>query len=120
DAPVAAGVAPGNPLIGLMLPYSPVHHLLFAPVPGADAPVPDALVLTSANRSDEPICHTDEDAAQRLPGLADAVLDHDRPIHVPCDDSVVRVVDGRELPLRRSRGFAPLPVDLGCDGPRVL
>jgi hydrogenase maturation protein HypF len=82
--------------------------------------VPDALVLTSANRSGEPICYTDDDAAQRLPSLCDAVLDHDRPIHVPCDDSVVRVVDGRELPIRRSRGYAPLPVDLGCDGPAVL
>jgi len=120
DAPIAAQVAPGNPLIGLMLPYSPIHHLLFAPVPGAPTPVPEALVLTSANRSDEPICHTDADAAQRLPALADAVLDHNRPIHVPCDDSVVRVVDGRELPIRRSRGYAPLPVDLGRDGPAVL
>jgi len=120
DAPIAPEVAPGNPLIGLMLPYSPVHHLLMAAVPGAAAPVPDALVLTSANLSDEPICHTDADAAQRLPALADAILDHDRPIHVPCDDSVVRVVDGHELPLRRSRGYAPLPVDLGRDGPRVL
>lgn len=123
DAPIAPEVAPGNPLIGLMLPYSPLHHLLLAPVPGASnrwSQVPDALVLTSANRSNEPICHTDDDVAERLPGLADAVLDHDRPIHVPCDDSVVRVIDGRELPLRRSRGYAPLPVDLGRDGPRVL
>ncbi|GFG76607.1 carbamoyltransferase HypF [Mycobacterium botniense] len=120
DAPVAAAVAPANPLLGLMLPYSPLHHLLLAPVPGADAPAPDALVLTSANRSDEPICFTEDDAAQRLPPLCDAVLDHNRPIHVPCDDSVVRVVDGRELPIRRSRGYAPLPVDLGRDGPPVL
>ncbi len=120
DAPVVDAVAPGSPLLGLMLPYSPVHHLLLAPVPGVDSKVPDALVLTSANRSDEPICFTEDDAAQRLPVLCDAVLDHDRPIHVPCDDSVVRVVDGRELPIRRSRGYAPLPVDLGCDGPAVL
>jgi len=120
DAPVADAVAPGSPLVGLMLPYSPIHHLLLAPVPGAEAPVPDALVLTSANRSDDPICFTDDDAVQRLPHLCDAVLDHDRPIHVPCDDSVVRVVDDGELPIRRSRGYAPLPVDLGRDGPAVL
>lgn len=113
-APVADAVAPGSPLLGLMLPYSPVHHLLLA------GPGPDALVLTSANRSDEPICCTEEDAALRLPPLCDSVLDHDRPIHVPCDDSVVRVLDNQELPIRRSRGFAPLPVDLGIDGPAVL
>lgn len=86
--------------------------------------MPDALVLTSANRSDEPICFTDDDAAQRLPALCDAVLDHDRPIHVPCDDSVVRVVRDRdgahELPIRRSRGYAPLPVELRLEGPAVL
>jgi hydrogenase maturation protein HypF len=124
DAPVVDAVAPGSPLLGLMLPYSPIHHLLLGPIPDADTPVPDALVLTSANRSDEPICFTEDDAAQRLWGtsatLCDAVLDHNRPIHVPCDDSVVRVIDGRELPIRRSRGYAPLPVDLGCDGPPVL
>ncbi|MDT5411585.1 MAG: hydrogenase maturation protein HypF, partial [Mycobacterium sp.] len=119
-APLAEAVAPGSPLVGLMLPYSPIHHLLLAPVPGVDAPVPHSLVLTSANRSDDPICFTEDDAVQRLPPLCDAVLDHDRPIHVPCDDSVVRVVDGRELPIRRSRGYAPLPVDLGRDGPAVL
>ncbi|MGB9249096.1 MAG: carbamoyltransferase HypF [Mycobacterium sp.] len=120
DAPLAEAVAPGSPLVGLMLPYSPIHHLLLAPVPGVDAPVPLALVLTSANRSDDPICFTEDDAVQRLPPLCDAVLDHDRPIHVPCDDSVVRVVDDRELPIRRSRGYAPLPVDLGRAGPAVL
>jgi hydrogenase maturation protein HypF len=120
DAPVADAVAPGSPLLGLMLPYSPIHHLLLAPIPGADAEVPDALVLTSANRSDEPICFTEDDVVSRLSPLCDAVLDHNRPIHVACDDSVVRVVDGRELPIRRSRGYAPLPVDLGRDGPAVL
>jgi hydrogenase maturation protein HypF len=120
DAPVADAVAPGSPLVGLMLPYSPIHHLLLASIPGVEAPVPDALVLTSANRSDAPICFTEDDAVQRLPQLCDAVLDHDRPIHVPCDDSVVRVVDDGELPIRRSRGYAPLPVDLGFDGPPVL
>jgi hydrogenase maturation protein HypF len=109
-----------------MLPYSPIHHLLLAPVPGATGMVPDALVLTSANRSDEPICFTDDDVRQRLlpptgpGGLCDALLDHARPIHVPCDDSVVRVIDGRELPIRRSRGYAPLPVDINREGPAVL
>jgi len=125
-APVADAVAPGSPLLGLMLPYSPIHHLLLAPVPGATELVPDALVLTSANRSDEPICFTDDDVRQRLlrptgpGGLCDALLDHARPIHVPCDDSVVRVIDGRELPIRRSRGYAPLPVDINRAGPAVL
>lgn len=120
DAPVATAVAPGSPLLGLLLPYAPIHHLLLRAVPGAGTDPVDALVFTSANRSGEPICHTTEDAATRLSALADAVLDHDRPIHVPCDDSVVRVVDGHELPIRRSRGYAPLPVDLGRDGPAVL
>ncbi len=92
-----------------MLPYSPIHHLLLAPVPGAAERVPDALVLTSANRSDEPICFTDDDAAERLPVLCDAVLDHDRPIHVPCDDSVVRVIRDRRRP-----GTADPPVPRLC------
>jgi hydrogenase maturation protein HypF len=129
EAQVADAVAPGSPLLGLMLPYSPIHHLLLAPAPGAGTQVPDALVLTSANRSDEPICFTDDDVKQRIwgatgpGGLSDALLDHDRPIHVPSDDSVVRVIDGRELPIRRSRGYAPLPIDfgrIGREGPCVL
>ncbi|AEA28465.1 (NiFe) hydrogenase maturation protein HypF [Pseudonocardia dioxanivorans CB1190] len=120
SAPVTDQVAPGSPHLGLLLPYTPVHHLLFTQVPGSTAPVPEAFVLTSANISAEPICHTDADARDRLPALCDAVLGHDRPIHVPVDDSVVRVVDGRELPIRRSRGYAPLPIDLGADAPAVL
>ena len=107
DAPVAEAVAPGSPLLGLMLPYSPIHRLLLAAIPGAAEPVPDALVLTSANRSDEPICFTDDDVALRLPGLCDAILDHDRPIHVPCDDSVVRIID-RRPPSCRSAGPAAM------------
>ncbi|MCW2646593.1 MAG: (NiFe) hydrogenase maturation protein HypF [Pseudonocardiales bacterium] len=120
DAPVADSVAPGNPLLGVMLPSSPLHHLLLAQVPGAEFDPMDVLVMTSANISDEPLCFDDVDAASRLPALADAVLTHDRPIHVPCDDSVVRVVDGQELPIRRSRGYAPLPVRLVPGLPATL
>ena len=118
--PISQEVAPGNPLLGVMLPYTPLHHLLFAPVPG-HAPVPPAvLVMTSGNLSDEPICYDDTDACTRLRGIADAWLLHDRPIHVPCDDSVVRTVEGVEQPVRRSRGHSPAPITLGHDAPPLL
>lgn len=112
DGGLAPRLAPGSPSVGVVLPYTPLHHLLFHAVPGSEVPAPDVLVMTSGNLSDEPICYEDADARLRLAFIADAWLMHDRPIHVPCDDSVLRVVDGEELPVRRSRGYAPLPVRL--------
>ncbi len=108
---VSPRVAPANPLVGVMLAYTPVHHLLLA----GDMP---PLVMTSANLGGQPIIHGDDDASRaRLAELADAVLTHDRPIATPCDDSVVRVGaqvgtgGGRGLlPVRRARGYAPIPV----------
>lgn len=103
-AGVVDGVAPGLRDLGVLLAYSPVHHLLFA----RTGPVP--LVLTSANGSGSPIVFRDDDV-DRIAGIADGVLGHDRPIRVPCEDSVVTVApDGGTVAVRRSRGFAPLPV----------
>ncbi len=111
---VADAVAPGLADLGVMLAYSPVHHLLFAAL--GDLP----LVMTSANRGGSPIVFRDEDLSC-IEGLADAVLSHDRPIHVPCEDSVVTFDDqGVELPLRRSRGYAPLPVRVPAGGDQVV
>ena len=110
-------MAPGNPDLGLLLPYTPVHHLLLG-LPGEPASAP--LVMTSGNLGGEPIAYDDADARVRLAPLVDGWLGHDRPIAVPCDDSVVRVVDGAVLPLRRSRGYAPLPVPLPFPVPPTL
>ena len=117
---LAPGLAPGSPNIGVLLPYAPLHHLLFAAAPDLDPPLYDTLVMTSGNVSDEPICFDDDDARVRLASIADAWLGHDRPIHVPCDDSVVRVDDGTPLLLRRSRGYAPMPVPLPVDTTAIL
>ena len=107
---LADAVAPTHPDIGVMIAYTPVHHLLFG-LPG-DAPGSQVLVMTSGNLAGEPIVTDDADALHRLGGIADAWLGHDRRIHVPCDDSVVRVAAGGQLPVRRSRGFAPMPLAL--------
>ncbi len=104
-AEVAPAVAPGNRYLGVMLPYTPLHHLLAREL---GAP----FVLTSGNVSDEPIAYLDGDARRRLSGIADAFLAHDRPVHTRTDDSVTRAFGGREMVLRRSRGFVPEPVPL--------
>lgn len=104
--PVAEAVAPRVGRLGIMLPPTALHHLLVAP--GA----PRILVLTSGNLAGEPIVTDDAEALDRLSALAEAWLRHDRTIHVPCDDSVVTVADGVEVPIRRSRGYAPMPVAL--------
>jgi hydrogenase maturation protein HypF len=105
DAAIAPSIAPGNRFVGVMLPYTPLHHLL------AQA-VETPLVLTSGNVSDEPIVYRDAEARDRLHRIADAFLTHDREIHTRADDSVVRVFRGAALPIRRSRGYAPQPVPL--------
>jgi hydrogenase maturation protein HypF len=107
DRLVAAAVAPGNRQLGLMLPYTPLHHLLLETVA---RPV----VATSGNVSDEPIAFTDAGARTQLAGIADAFLVHDRAIHIRTDDSVVRTVGGRESVLRRSRGYVPEPLTLSA------
>ncbi len=102
-ARLAAAVAPGNRQLGVMLPYTPLHHLLLAEVARP-------IVLTSGNVSDEPIAYQDQDALDRLRGIADGFLVHDRAIHIRTDDSVVRAFRGQETLIRRSRGYAPEPV----------
>lgn len=132
DSPIAPEVAPGQNTIGVMLPYTPLHYLLFAnprqPPLVFDLP---PLVMTSGNLSEEPICTENEQARQRLVGLADVFLMHDRPIHIRCDDSVARMfpplrterIQGQKnafYPIRRARGFAPDPVRLSFEAPPLL
>lgn len=158
DSTIAPDVAPGQDHIGVMLPYTPLHYLLFASQEArsksqeASHKTQEAsevqtnlalgawrlppLVMTSGNLSEEPIAFTNEDARERLASLADALLMHDRDIHVRCDDSVVRVIRNQELgyqeksatnsqlaipyPIRRSRGYAPFPVKLPWKVPPIL
>ena len=118
DAQVAASVVPGARHLGLMLPYSPLHHLLLADIAGNGDAIP--LVMTSGNVSDEPIAHEDEDAAARLSAIADAFLIHDRPIHIRTDDSVAMIAAGGPMLLRRSRGWVPRSLELPAVAPPLL
>ena len=113
SAGVAPGVAPGRPELGLMLPGTPLHHLLLRET---GFPV----VATSGNRSDEPICTDEREALSRLAGMADLFLVHDRPIARHVDDSVARVFAGAPRLLRRARGWAPLPVPVREELPAIL
>lgn len=104
--PLASGLAPANPWIGALLPYSPLHWLLLADL---DFP----LIATSANLAEEPLCRDNDEARQRLERIADVFLEHDRPIARPVDDSVVRLTaSGEAILLRRARGYAPAPLTL--------
>ena len=113
-ASVAANVAPGVPWIGLFLPYAPLHHLLLA-----DERL-TALVMTSANLSEEPIAIDNDEALARLGGIADAFLMHNRDILQRCDDSVMAIVDGAPQLIRRARGFVPLAIELPLETPPLV
>ncbi len=111
---LAPSVAPGIPWLGVFLPYAPLHHLLFASGQLA------ALVMTSANLSDEPICIDNSEARERLDGIADGFLMHNREILQRCDDSVMAIVEGLPQVIRRARGYVPLPVALPVSAPPLL
>ncbi len=114
ETALAEGIAPGLREFGVFLPYTPVQHLLFA------ANAPAALVMTSGNISDEPIVFTEEEMAERLGGIADFYLTHNRPIVWRCDDPVIRIVGDHAMILRRSRGFVPVPVQLAKEVARPI
>ena len=111
---IAASVAPAMPSLGVMLPYTPLHLLLFS-LPDEVADFTDCLVMTSGNPSGAPICRTDEDALDALSSIADLILSHDREIRLCADDSVMDFYDGAPYMIRRSRGYAPLPLMLSAE-----
>lgn len=118
DAPLAAAVAPGLGEVGVMLPTTPLHHLLFDALQAIDGP--KFLVATSANPGGEPLVIDDDDARRRLGTIADLIVGHDRAIVIRADDSVVRMIAGAPSFLRRARGFVPEPIALAEDGPVTL
>jgi hydrogenase maturation protein HypF len=114
DAGISAAVAPNNNTMGVMLPYTPMHHLLLGGAPY------DVLVMTSGNLSEEPIVISNDEALERLRPLADRFLLHNRDIYMRADDSVVRTFEGRERTLRRARGYVPQAIDLGMEVAEIL
>ncbi|MBQ3392821.1 MAG: carbamoyltransferase HypF [Lachnospiraceae bacterium] len=106
---ICEAVAPGNPTLGVMLPYAPVQMLLFSYPDGLDERMPDALVMTSGNVAGAPICRNDGEALRELSGLCDCILSHDRKIRIRADDSVMDFYRGKPYMIRRSRGYAPVP-----------
>ena len=119
DSPIVPEVAPGNDTIGVMLPYTPLHYLLFSDSPDAPSGFP-ALVMTSGNLSEEPIVISNPEALRQLAPIADFFLLHNRDIHTRVDDSVVRTFEGSPRVLRRARGFVPDPIDLGHNLAEIL
>lgn len=121
SCPVASGIAPNHTTLGIMLAYTPLHYLLLhacAEIFPSQQPV--ALVMTSANLSEEPIAYKDEDARTRLAPIMDGMLLHNREIHMRCDDSVTRIVAGEEQLIRRSRGYVPEPLNLAWEFPQPV
>jgi hydrogenase maturation protein HypF len=116
---LSRGIAPENRTLGVMLPYTPLHYLLFGDSPERDSEF-QALVMTSGNLSEEPIVVSNAEAINQLDGIADWFLLHNREIAMRVDDSVVRTFEGRERVLRRSRGFVPQTIDLGIEMEEVL
>lgn len=127
EGALAPSVSPGLTRVGVMLPYAPLHHLLFREAAGCPegtawraAPSDFVIVATSANPGGEPLVIDDADARRRLGGIADLIVGHDRPIVIRADDSVAQVIDDKPAFIRRARGYVPEPIDLGTDGPSVL
>ncbi|MEZ5954742.1 MAG: carbamoyltransferase HypF [Hyphomonas sp.] len=127
DAGIAASVSNGLPTIGLMLPYTPLHYLIFHAAMGEPEGIgwlnqaqDFVLVMTSANPGGEPLVITNQEATERLGQIADTIVTHDRDILIRCDDSVVRMIDGAPAYLRRARGYTPEPIPLSRDMPPIL